>query len=878
MNGNWLLHYPVWDLDFFGGGFFIALIATIHVYIAHFAVGGGLFIVLTETKGYRENRPGVVDYARMHGRFFLLLTMVMGALTGVGIWFTISVLNPAATSTLIHRFVFGWATEWVFFVAEIAALFVYYYTFGKMERRRHVTLGWLYFAFAWLSLFVVNGIIAYMLTPGDWLETRSFWDGFFNPSFWPSLFFRTFIALMFAGIFGFVTAAFLKDADLRQRMLRYCAGWLILPLPLLFASGWWYLLALPDAQTTMILSHSPEIMPFLKAFGWLSPILLIGGILLVFRVPQGMQKTIAILLAVTGLAYMGSFEWIREAGRRPYIIHGLTYANSLPADIGETTEQNGLLKSIRWTRHREITDDNRLAAGADLFRFMCSGCHSVNGPMNDILPLTDAFTRFGMAGYLGGIGKIDRYMPPFPGNAAERDALAAYIVESLHGKGTETAAGTGISPDAIEIPPFDPDVDDYILLAWSSRGMHFMTDCDARFSLSPPGNDLYAQLIRRGKLPEHVMDGVTISYTLEEGFHDPAAQTDFWKYAQPLTGRDLPPNMGPDGNGTIGDIAYDDGSMTYRARNIPTAPYDRGGRFKPYPLVTLEARDADAGNLLAMTKTTLPVSTEMGCRHCHGGDWRKDGRAGIADRTADNILAVHDRMNGTHLVQKAESGRPQACGSCHGAEGAAPRNLSAAVHGFHALYLTGDSADACGACHPLSPDTVTQGFRGIHRELYLDCVNCHGSMGEHAAGLLKHAAEAGDRNARKRMAMIDGVDGNAIPPRQPWVQEPDCLYCHVDFNPPETDRVPLEKRTSSMAELFRFRADNAGIMCAACHGSPHAVYPASNRYGSDSLQPIQYQGTPYPIAADKNCKVCHTVDMEYELHHPNSLRMFRNVQ
>ncbi len=878
MNGNWLLHYPVWHLDIFGGGFFIALIATIHVYIAHFAVGGGLFIVLTEAKGYRENRPAVVDYARMHARFFLLLTLVLGALTGVGIWFTISVLHPAATSTLIHRFVFGWATEWVFFAAEIAALFVYYYTFGEIDQRRHLTIGSLYFVFAWLSLFVVNGIISYMLTPGDWLETRNFWDGFFNPSFWPSLFFRTFIALMFAGIFGFVTAAFLKDDDLRQRMLRYGAGWLILPLPLLLASGWWYLLALPDAQTTMILSHSPEIMPFLKAFGWLSPVLVAGGVLLVFQVPQGMQKTIALLLAVVGLAYMGSFEWIREAGRRPYIIHGLTYSNSLPADAGEPLRDGGLLKAIRWTEHRKITGENRLAAGADLYQFMCAGCHSVNGPMNDILPLTEGFTRYGMAGFLGGIGKINRYMPPFPGNAAERDALAAYIVEDLHGKKSETASDADLSPDAIEIPPFESETDDYLLLAWSGRGMHFMTDCDARFSLSPPGSDLYAQVFRRGELPEHVMDGVTLTYSLEDGFRNPSDQTDFWRWAESLAGKELAPNSGPDGNGTAGDLIYDGAAMAYAAKGVPAVPYAGDGTFKPYPMATLEARDADTGDLLTVTKTTLPVSTEMGCRHCHGGEWRVDGRAGITNRTADNVLAIHDRMNGTDLTRKAQNGQPQACGSCHGTEGSDARNLSTAIHGFHAVYLTGNGADTCSACHPSSPDTFTQGFRGIHRELFLDCVSCHGSMAEHAAGLLKHAADGGDRSARKRLAMIEGVDAHAVSSRRPWAQQPDCLHCHVDFQPPETDRVPSDQRTDAMAELFRYRMDSAGIMCAACHGSPHAVYPASNRYGSDSLQPIQYQGTPYPIAADKNCKVCHTVDMEYELHHPNSLRMFRNVQ
>ena len=46
-----------------------------------------------------------------------------------------------------------------------------------------------------------------MLTPGaSGSKTGSFWSGFFNPSMWPALFFRTFIAFMFAGIFGFVTS------------------------------------------------------------------------------------------------------------------------------------------------------------------------------------------------------------------------------------------------------------------------------------------------------------------------------------------------------------------------------------------------------------------------------------------------------------------------------------------------------------------------------------------------------------------------------------------------------------------------------------------------------------------------------------------------
>ena len=64
------------------------------------------------------------------------MTLVAGGMTGVAIWFIISLVQPAATSLLIHVFVFGWATEWVFFLVEIIALFIYFYTFEGWTRAR----------------------------------------------------------------------------------------------------------------------------------------------------------------------------------------------------------------------------------------------------------------------------------------------------------------------------------------------------------------------------------------------------------------------------------------------------------------------------------------------------------------------------------------------------------------------------------------------------------------------------------------------------------------------------------------------------------------------------------------------------------------------
>src|ERR1019366_9052198 len=111
-------------------------------------------------------------------RFFVLVTLVAGTLTGVGIWFIIGLLNPAATEALIHNYVWGWATEWTFFVVEITAALIYYYGWKTMAPAAHATVGWIYFIFAWLSLVIINGIITFMLTPGRWLVTGDFWDGF----------------------------------------------------------------------------------------------------------------------------------------------------------------------------------------------------------------------------------------------------------------------------------------------------------------------------------------------------------------------------------------------------------------------------------------------------------------------------------------------------------------------------------------------------------------------------------------------------------------------------------------------------------------------------------------------------------------------------
>jgi len=878
------MNYPVWQLDGAGGGLLIALIAVFHVYISHFAVGGGLFLVLTEMKGIREGNQAVIDFVYRHTKFFLLLTMVAGSISGVGIWFTISLLNPAATSELIHIFVFAWGIEWVFFAVEIISLFIYYYTFGRMNNRNHVLIGWIYFGAAWLSLFVINGIIDFMLTPGAWLDNNSFWSGLFNPTFWPALFFRSFLAFMFAGLYGFLTATNIRDENLRLKMIRYCAIWLVAPFILFLSAAWWYKTSLPLELQVLIFERMPEIKPYLKGFSVFGPLLMLGGLIMAIRMPRAITRPIAAVMLVIGLLYMGCFEFIREAGRRPFIIRDYMYSTSIRTADLERVQENGLLREAKWVSNRVITRENTLESGREIFNILCLPCHSIGGPLNDIKQLTSGYTPSGLDAKISGINRFSPYMPPFAGNADERRALAYYIAYGLNNRQDRLGDVRLRTMPVDPVPAFDPEQAEYVLLAWSDMGMKSVTDASNTWMILPPGVTINAQLILRGETPDVIGDGVTISYAVDAEFLKPAERVDFWANAGELYDRAIPPDTGLTGNGLTGTMEAQ--GDWFSATLLPVFPYTVDKTYMPYPAMTVTATNS-AGEVLAVTRVVAPTATEMSCRNCHGGPWKVDDRAGISSLTADSVLATHDRISGTNLQELVQGGMPILCNRCHGdpsqnAPGNSDQlNLSAAIHGFHANFLAGRGAFYCVLCHPADSGGATRAYRDIHRTLGLDCTYCHGEMEDHAISLLKGELAQGKTRAEALLDKIKPFNfarAEEIAPRTPWVNEPDCLNCHVDFQVPETDTT-FNQWTDAEGHLFRNRTDESGrLRCAACHGSPHAIYPAANPYNGnrDVLQPLQYQGEPYPIGSNRNCKVCHTIDMDEEMHHKNMLREFRN--
>jgi mono/diheme cytochrome c family protein len=419
------MNYPLWELP--APGLLIAAVAILHVFISHFAVGGGLFLVLAERKARAEGDAALLGFVRDLSRAFILLTLVLGAITGVGIWFTIALVHPQATSALVTTFVWAWAIEWTLFAVEIAAAMVYYYGWDRLGPRTHVRVGWVYFVAAWASLAVINGILAFMATSGDWVTTRGFADGFFNPTFLSSLVLRTAVAVGLAGLYVLFAASFLGDADLKARVVRWSATcWIapaaaVIPVALL-----WYLHAASGAgvavaETLGAKGSGPGALlvavfqpvnaghPIVRGAARVAVVgalLLVSGALALAALrPRRYGRLEASLLLLLGLASIGGSEWVREGLRKPWVIDRYLFVNGvrLPNPPGlppgeavdpftvEALRRSGVLETSRWARvpaayrpgdaaFAALEPAARAAleaeAGREIFRLECAVCHT----------------------------------------------------------------------------------------------------------------------------------------------------------------------------------------------------------------------------------------------------------------------------------------------------------------------------------------------------------------------------------------------------------------------------------------------------------------------------------------------------------------------
>lgn len=344
----------------------------------------------------------------------------------------------------------------------------------------------------------------------------------------------------------------------------------------------------------------------------------------------------------------------------------------------------------------------------------------------------------------------------------------------------------------------------YVVIGYNDLGMHCMNGDFSELIILPPFNTLHAQLIRRGRSPdiETSAGDFEVRYWFPGNTHS-ADKTNYWANQTPWLGPPKPPNVGLTGNtlaGTMTPTAGRDWAVT----GIPLVPIDDSGRESPYPLATIEVRRRDTNAVVARTQAVAPVSTEISCNLCHS-------TPGIS--TESDIINAHDRLHMTNL----RTDSPVICASCHGsaALGLSGQNgltqVSTAVHGAHASRMGQiNIPNNCYACHP---GVRTNCQRDVHFTAGVTCTDCHGQM-----------ADVGNPN------------------RRPWIDEPRCSNCHSRPN----------FQFEQAGTLYRDSVGHGGVHCSACHGSPHAMGPATTE--TDNTQANLLQGHSGVI---NDCTVCH---------------------
>jgi len=292
-----------------------------------------------------------------------------------------------------------------------------------------------------IELLVINAILSFMLTPGAW---RPFDAGAFNykavlnPAYVPTTLARLAISMALAGVGAVVLAALDRSIAPAARQRLVATGYrFMMPAILCLPLGAWTFAVLPERGRAFLEGGAPVMLMFL-GFG-------IAGLVILFaaaaaalaRRDYAPSVHGAVVMALLALVAFGAMEFVREGVRKPFVIEGLMYSTGVTAAGYEDldpranlarTRRDGVLAAAPWALPpgRTPADLAGHALGEAVYRAACLKCHSVDG-YNAVRPLVRGWSPETVRRLLDRMDEVKPAMPPFPGTAAEKDALAAYL-------------------------------------------------------------------------------------------------------------------------------------------------------------------------------------------------------------------------------------------------------------------------------------------------------------------------------------------------------------------------------------------------------------------------------------------------------------------
>lgn len=427
--------YPPRDFGPLMKGLIIGGMGIFHVFLAQFAIGGGILMTYLEWLHGRDKCDDARPFLDGFFRLLVLVSFVAGAVTGVGMWLTSIQISPRTIGRMVHHFHWLWAIEWTFFAVEVAAGYTYYRYASRLGHKHRLRLLATYSIASWFSLFWINGILSWQLTPGSWVETGNVWAGFFNPGFFPSLLFRTVAAMAIAALVSMVVINAMDVSRKRKLALIRTVGRLLLPMVAMPVLAVWYVATMPEDSRAWVMGGSVAMNLFFGIAAGASVLVAAYTLLGIMYRKLYINGATALMLVALAFGATAGGEFVREGARKPFTIRKVLYSNSItPAEV-ERMRVEGSVVGDPYPLERSYPNP-QVELGARVYRLQCSVCHTMNG-VNGVAHLTGSWSLTQARLNLAQLQQTKPFMPPFAGPPKELEALVQLL--AWHNEGEPEA-------------------------------------------------------------------------------------------------------------------------------------------------------------------------------------------------------------------------------------------------------------------------------------------------------------------------------------------------------------------------------------------------------------------------------------------------------
>ncbi|MCI5144609.1 MAG: hypothetical protein D3923_03570 [Candidatus Electrothrix sp. AR3] len=414
-----------------GNSIIMAVVILVHVFVAFFAVGGSVLSVTAEWWGTKKQDDDYLRLARGLSKFLSDMMKINGVLGVAIVVLTIGLWSQFGAFLFSVQFWPFLAEGGIFLLLMIFSV-IYHNTWDSASRGLHIFYGICTFLSSLAAGVMINGIWAFMLVPGKWIESQDRWDAFFTPILVESTthlllpcLINT-VLLVFVWTYWKAKRAQGEEQRYLNKINKFTAsiGGVILFLQPI--SGVLFLLKVKGATESLpapnpwsqLWTAGGMARPFLFTMMGLATVAMICAIIYwIMGHVKGRRFLLISSLALFTTFFIGGFT--RERARKPYLVWGTMYMNQQRVGAKNTSA---------------ASTDAPLNGEQVFLNHQCMSCHSFKGEGGSTGPdLTSLSGRYDKTKLMNFVRQppepANMSMPPFSGPENELEALVEYLLQ-----------------------------------------------------------------------------------------------------------------------------------------------------------------------------------------------------------------------------------------------------------------------------------------------------------------------------------------------------------------------------------------------------------------------------------------------------------------